>query len=220
MGPTGRTSALVWTEGKHISRANSDLCRDVGKLPHSRVKAIEHGRVTQGISTAKIVPAAAVSWQDHGSCVLGFRRHDQENYERTHPTAWKRPSTFGKYATDNHLNHPQWFSFVWIKEGAPTRSEISNWWWTETRCPELVTQSGQNFYAASISNLPERSKNVLVWRKNILKRSESLANCGIYIYIFLFVKKKYKVDANFESFSYETKKYSGFWSSPTNLYYA
>jgi hypothetical protein len=37
---------------------------------------------------------------------------------------------------------PQWFSFVWTSEGAVRRTEISNWWWSQTLCLELAAQLG------------------------------------------------------------------------------
>jgi hypothetical protein len=70
-----QTSGLVWTGGKHIPRVNSDLWQDMSALLDSSVKAVQHGMVSKGISTTQKIQDTAVSWQDHGRCVLGFRRN-------------------------------------------------------------------------------------------------------------------------------------------------
>jgi hypothetical protein len=42
-------------------------------LLHTRVKAVQRGMVSQGISTIQKNQGTAVSWLDHGKYVLGFR---------------------------------------------------------------------------------------------------------------------------------------------------
>jgi hypothetical protein len=43
-------SSLIWIGGKQISRVNCDLWWDMGAPLYSRIKAIQHGMASHGIS--------------------------------------------------------------------------------------------------------------------------------------------------------------------------
>jgi hypothetical protein len=72
-----QTYALVWTGRKHISRVNNDLRWDMGALLHSNVRASERSSTEWGPKKSappRKLKDTSVSWQDHGKCVLGFKR--------------------------------------------------------------------------------------------------------------------------------------------------
>jgi hypothetical protein len=63
-------------EGNTFLERIVTLRRDVGALLHSRVKAAQYGMASQRMSITQQIQDTAVSWQDHGKCVLRFRRID------------------------------------------------------------------------------------------------------------------------------------------------
>jgi uncharacterized protein YfaA (DUF2138 family) len=70
------TSSPILIGGKHVPKASSDQWQDMGALFTSRVKVVQHEVASQGISITQKIEDTAVHWQDHGKCVLGFRRSD------------------------------------------------------------------------------------------------------------------------------------------------
>jgi hypothetical protein len=64
------TSAPVWIVGNTFIE-----WWDMGAPLHTKVSVVQYGMASQVITT-KEIQNTAVSWMDHGRCVLGFRKSD------------------------------------------------------------------------------------------------------------------------------------------------